>query len=142
MAELLRAAEIEPANEAAQQEMARSVKNRGAAPTSDTSAGGRRNTGRDRLDRRARPAEAGVQRAADPAHERRIKVIYQAIGKAAGVNVLFDPDYTSKRIQVDLNSVTLVDACISSAPYPTPSGADHFEYLFVAQNTAPKHRSG
>ena len=38
------------------------------------------------------------------------KVIYQAVGKAAGVNVLFDPDYTSKRVQVDLNNVSLVDA--------------------------------
>ena len=38
------------------------------------------------------------------------KVIYQAIGKAAGINVLFDPDYTSKRIQVDLNNVSLLDA--------------------------------
>jgi general secretion pathway protein D len=38
------------------------------------------------------------------------KVVYQAIGKAAGVNVLFDPDYNSKRIQVDLNNVSLLDA--------------------------------
>ncbi len=38
------------------------------------------------------------------------KVIYQAVGKAAGINVLFDPDYTSKRIQVDLNNVSLLDA--------------------------------
>jgi general secretion pathway protein D len=38
------------------------------------------------------------------------KVIYQAVGKAAGINVLFDPDYSSKRIQVDLNNVSLLDA--------------------------------
>jgi general secretion pathway protein D len=38
------------------------------------------------------------------------KVVYQAIGKAAGVNILFDPDYNSKRIQVDLNNVSLLDA--------------------------------
>ena len=38
------------------------------------------------------------------------KVVYQAVGKAAGVNVLFDPDYTGKRIQVDLNNVSLIDA--------------------------------
>ena len=38
------------------------------------------------------------------------KVIYQAIGKAAGLNVLFDPEYTSKRIPVDLTTVTLSDA--------------------------------
>ena len=38
------------------------------------------------------------------------KVVYQAIGKAAGVNVLFDPEYISKRMQVDLNNVSLLDA--------------------------------
>lgn len=38
------------------------------------------------------------------------KVIYESIGKAAGVNVIFDPDYTSKRISVDLNNTTLMDA--------------------------------
>ena len=38
------------------------------------------------------------------------KIVYQAIGKAAGINVLFDPDYNSKRIQVDLNNVSLLDA--------------------------------
>jgi general secretion pathway protein D len=38
------------------------------------------------------------------------KFIYQAIGKVAGLNVLFDPDYQSKRIPVDLTNVTLFDA--------------------------------
>lgn len=38
------------------------------------------------------------------------KVIYETIGKLAGVNVLFDPDYTSRRIKVDLNSVSLEEA--------------------------------
>ncbi len=38
------------------------------------------------------------------------KNIYQAIGKLAGLNVLFDPDYQSKRIPVNLTSVPLSDA--------------------------------
>ena len=38
------------------------------------------------------------------------KNIYQAIGKLAGLNVLFDPNYTSKRIPVDLTNVSLSDA--------------------------------
>lgn len=38
------------------------------------------------------------------------KIVYQAVGKAAGINVLFDPDYTSKRIQVDLTNTNLYDA--------------------------------
>ncbi len=38
------------------------------------------------------------------------KIIYETVGKAAGINVLFDPEYTSKRIQVDLANVSLFDA--------------------------------
>jgi len=38
------------------------------------------------------------------------KVIYETVGKLAGINVLFDPDYTSRRIKIELNSVTLEDA--------------------------------
>ena len=39
-----------------------------------------------------------------------VKNIYQAIGKWAGLNVIFDPDYQSKRIPVDLTNVYLDDA--------------------------------
>ena len=35
------------------------------------------------------------------------KVVYQAICKAAGLNVIFDPEYVPKRIPVDLNDVSL-----------------------------------
>jgi general secretion pathway protein D len=38
------------------------------------------------------------------------KVIYETIGKLAGINVLFDPDYTSRRIRIELNNVTLYEA--------------------------------
>jgi general secretion pathway protein D len=38
------------------------------------------------------------------------KVIYQTIGKLAGVNVLFDPDYMSRRLSIELNGVTLQEA--------------------------------
>lgn len=38
------------------------------------------------------------------------KVIYETIGKLAGINVLFDPDYIARRIKVDLNSVSLEEA--------------------------------
>ena len=37
-------------------------------------------------------------------------VVYRTIGQLAGVNVLFDPDYTPRVINVDLNGVTLEDA--------------------------------
>lgn len=69
-----------------------------------------------------------------------VKNIYQAIGKAAGLNVLFDPDYTSKRIPVDLTNVSLSDALrivgtIAGTFYkPVTSNT-----IFVAQNTRTKH---
>ncbi|MEO6909627.1 MAG: cohesin domain-containing protein [Edaphobacter sp.] len=67
------------------------------------------------------------------------KVIYQAIGKLAGLNVLFDPDYTSKRIPIDLTSVSLSDALrivgtLAGTFYkPVTSNT-----IFVAQNTRTK----
>jgi general secretion pathway protein D len=67
------------------------------------------------------------------------KVIYQAIGKAAGLNVLFDPEYTSKRIPVDLTTVTLSDALrivgTISNTFFKPVTANT---IFVAANTRQK----
>src|SRR5579863_7591918 len=37
-------------------------------------------------------------------------VVYRTVGQLAGVNVLFDPDYTPRVINVDLNGVSLEDA--------------------------------
>ena len=69
-----------------------------------------------------------------------VKVIYQAIGKAAGFNVLFDPDYTSKRIPVDLNNVSWSDALrIVGALAGTFYKPVTSNTIFVAQNTRQKH---
>lgn len=38
------------------------------------------------------------------------KLIYETIGNLAGVNVLFDPDFNSKRIHIELNGVSLAQA--------------------------------
>jgi general secretion pathway protein D len=38
------------------------------------------------------------------------KGLYETVGKLAGINVLFDPDYTSRRIAIELNGVSLEDA--------------------------------
>jgi len=67
------------------------------------------------------------------------KNVYQAIGKAAGINVLFDPDYVSKRIQVDLNNTTLLDALrivgVISNTFWRPVTPNT---IFVAQNSRSK----
>ncbi len=68
-----------------------------------------------------------------------VKNIYTSIGKLAGLNVIFDPDYVSKRIPVDLTNVTLSEALrivgtIAGTFYKpiTPNT------IFVAQNTRTK----
>ena len=67
------------------------------------------------------------------------KNVYQAVGKAAGINVLFDPDYTGKRIQVDLTNVSLMDALrivgTLSTTFWRPVTSNT---IFVAANTRSK----
>jgi general secretion pathway protein D len=141
LGEFLHASEIDPSNEAAQQEIAKiSQKSGTVAPVGETSL----------------PVQAGTQQEIDamgaPPQLQLIstepltlhmtedaKVVYQAVGRAAGVNVLFDPDFTAKRIQVDLNSVSLLDALrivgtLSNTFWrPVTNNT-----IFVAQNTRAK----
>jgi len=67
------------------------------------------------------------------------KIVYQAIGKAVGLNVIFDPEYTSKRIPVDLTSVSLADALrivgTLSGTFWKPVTSNT---IFVAQNNRTK----
>ncbi len=67
------------------------------------------------------------------------KIIYQTVGKLAGINVLFDPDYNGKRIQVDLSNVSLYDALriigTISGTFWRPITANT---IFVAANTRAK----
>ncbi len=69
------------------------------------------------------------------------KVIYQTIGQLAGINVLFDPDYTSRRIKVELNGVTLEEAleitALSSKTFWRPVTANT---IFVAQDNPAKRK--
>ncbi|MGA9209769.1 MAG: cohesin domain-containing protein [Terriglobales bacterium] len=69
------------------------------------------------------------------------KVIYQTIGKLAGLNVLFDPDYTSRRISVELNGVTLDQAlqvlAMESKTFWRPVTPNT---IFVASDTIAKRK--
>jgi len=68
------------------------------------------------------------------------KNIYQAIGKLAGLNVIFDPEYVSKRIPVDLANVSLSDALrIVGTVSGTFYKAVTADTIFVAQNNHTKH---
>ena len=69
------------------------------------------------------------------------KVIYETIGKLAGVNVLFDPDYTSRRVKIDLNGVTLNQAldilALESKTFWRPVTANT---IFIASDTVAKRK--
>jgi general secretion pathway protein D len=69
------------------------------------------------------------------------KVIYETIGKLAGINVLFDPDYTSRRIRIELNGVTLEEAlgivALESKTFWRPVTPNT---IFIAQDNAAKRK--
>jgi general secretion pathway protein D len=142
LAEFLHAAEIDPSNEAAQQAIARVRKKNGElAPATETSlpqVEGKQ----ENLDSMGAPATLRpVSNEPLTMHmQEDTKVVYQAVGKAAGVNVLFDPEFASKRIQVDLNNVSLLDALrivgtISNTFWrPITDNT-----IFVAANTRARH---
>ncbi len=68
-------------------------------------------------------------------------VVYRTVGQLAGVNVLFDPDYTARVINVDLNGVTLEEAleitALESKTFWRPVTANT---IFVAQDNPAKRK--
>src|SRR6202140_1328017 len=68
-------------------------------------------------------------------------VVYRTVGQLAGVNVLFDPDYTARVINVDLNGVTLEEALeITALESKTFWRAVTQNTIFVAQDNPAKRK--
>lgn len=69
------------------------------------------------------------------------KIIYESLCKAAGINVLFDPDYNSKRISLNLSNTSLEDAlrivATASSTFWKPVARNT---IFVAQDTRVKRQ--
>jgi general secretion pathway protein D len=114
LAEFQKAGEIDSSSFIAQQEIRRTQKliiDAGSAPP--PSSVERPPTG---LQKRVQEAQGPVDLAAISNVPITLKltedtkVIYETVGKLAGINVLFDPDYTSRRIKIELNGVTLQEA--------------------------------
>lgn len=142
LAEFLHASEIDPGNEAAQQEIARVREIQTGHPPQQSPL----TTPVPATEQSELNSIGGPVRLKPISNEpltlhmnEDTKVIYQAIGKAAGINVLFDPDYSSKRIQVDLSNVNLMDALrIVGAMSNTFWRPVTSNTIFVAQNTRVK----
>lgn len=69
------------------------------------------------------------------------KVAYETIARLANLNVLFDPDYTSRRLSLNLKNVSIQDAldivALESRTFWRPVTANT---IFVAQDTQAKRR--
>ncbi len=70
-----------------------------------------------------------------------VKIIFDTIGKLAGLTVTYDPDFPARRIPVELNNVTLQQAldivCMQSKTFWKPVTEN---IIFIAQDSTQKHK--
>src|SRR6267378_5021693 len=68
------------------------------------------------------------------------KILFDTIGKLAGLTVIYDPDFPARRISVELNDVTLEQAldivCIESKAFSTPIS----ENIILVTSDQPQKR--
>src|SRR5438874_7096344 len=114
LAEFQKAADIDPASAIAKQEVQVTKQLMDAAAKSSAPQASVREP--SVLEKRLQQASGPVELGAIPNVPINLKVtfdsktVYETICKLAGINVLFDPDYTSRQIKVELNSVSLEEA--------------------------------
>src|SRR6202522_1392202 len=143
LAEFQRASQIDPSSFIAQQELKKTQQMINDASNPPPQAAGPPSG----LERKIKEAQGPVELATISNVPITVKltedskVIYQTIGQLAGVNVLFDPDYTSRRIKVELNGVTLEDAlqitALESKTFWRPVTSNT---IFVAQDNPAKRK--
>ena len=145
--QFIRAAEIDPSNQAAQQEIEITQREQppagltGPAAAAQAEQMSQQHQMLDAVNSIAAPIELKtVSSETYTLHAvEDVKVLYQAIGKQAGLNVIFDPDYTSKRIPFDVTNVSLSDALrilgTIAGTFYKPITANT---IFVAQNSRTK----
>jgi len=141
LAEFLHAAEIDPGNEAATQEITRIRQKQGeGGPAPEIGLPVPPEEAQELQSIGAPPELKPVSNEPLSLHMAEdSKVVYETVGKAAGINILFDPSYNSKRIQVDLNNVSLLDALrivgVMSNTFWRPVTSNT---IFVAENSPNK----
>jgi general secretion pathway protein D len=143
LVEFLHAAEIDPGNEAAQQEIAKIRERHGEQTAKGESSLPEETAKREAMESIGAPAVLKPM-SSEPLtlhYSADAKIVYQAIGKAAGVNILFDPGYTAKNITVDLTNESLLDALrIVGTMSNTFWRPVTNNTIFVAENTPQKRR--
>ena len=146
LAEFQRAAEIDPTNYVATQEMRRTqidIENQKNNPGSSAVESPKNHYLSELAQQAAGPVE--LHPISNTPITLRMtedtKNVYTAIGKIAGLNVLFDPDYTSRRITIELNGVSLNEAleivALESKTFWRPVTPNT---VFVAADTPAKRK--
>jgi general secretion pathway protein D len=145
------ALEVDPSNDLAAQEIRRTelmMQKAGSGGGQATSAPPGRQEEEDPLRKRLEGASSPVALAQFPDSPitalemtEDSKVAYETIGKLAGINVLFDPDYTSRRLSIKLKGVSLQEGldilALESRTFWRPVTPNT---IFVAQDTQAKRR--
>ncbi len=143
------AIEVDPSNDLAAQEIRRTEQmiQKGSSGGGQAPASSRREE-EDPLRKRLEGASSPVALAQFPDSPitalemtEDSKVAYETIGKLAGINVLFDPDYTSRRLTIKLKNVSLQEGldiiALESRTFWRPVTPNT---IFVAQDTQAKRR--
>jgi general secretion pathway protein D len=145
------ALEVDPSNDLAAQEIRRTelmMQKSGTSGGQATSPPTSRQEEEDPLRKRLENASSPVALAQFPDSPitalemtEDSKVAYETIGKLAGINVLFDPDYTSRRLSIKLKGVSLQEGldivALESRTFWRPVTPNT---IFVAQDTQAKRR--
>jgi general secretion pathway protein D len=144
LAEFQKAVEVDPSSPIALQEVRRTQQMIDAAKAPGPKAAAPASSG---LEQRVQEAQGPVELSAISNIPITLKltedtkVIYETVGKLAGINVLFDPDYTSRRVKIELNGVTLEQAleiiALESKTFWRPVTANT---IFVASDTPAKRK--
>ena len=143
LAEFQTAVEIDPSSAIAKQELQQTKQMIAAAKAGPKAAAPETNFLQRRIDQAGGPVElAAISNA--PINLKiteDTKVIYETVGKLAGINVLFDPDYTSRRIKIELNNVSLEEAlriiAVESKTFWRPVTSNT---IFVASDNPAKRK--
>jgi general secretion pathway protein D len=109
--------EIDPSNDMAQQEFFRTqemIKRQAATESKPQEPPPQEDQLRQMLEKAQGPVRLGdisnVPVQAIKMNNLDSKQVYETVAKLAGINVLFDPEYTSRKLSVDLQGVTLQEA--------------------------------
>jgi general secretion pathway protein D len=143
--EFEKALEIDPSSFIAQQELRRTIQMIKEGPNAQpqASVGGSQSMLRRMLDQAQGPVElAPISNAPITLKlTEKTNVIYETVGKLAGINVLFDPEYTPRQVRIELNGVTLEQALqiisLESKTFWRPVTPNT---IFVAQDNPAKRK--